>query len=281
MLAGIDRAVDVDVGVAVDRGVEEDAIEDVVGVRGAGLVVRVPGPLRMERDHVVDETDRRRGTVAVGVGRIPRLQRVVGRGVRQRLVEDRGDGAGVREGARREIAGDDAGDVDVAADGDDDRLVDRRPEIDQVAELPPDVGRILRELGNRRRIDPAAGEAGRRRVLGIAAGERVAGGDRIVDPERQREVIDGDERLHAGGANRRQDLAVVRDRGLVRERVELRQHGGGDAAARRRRRPSTTGRCGSTRATAGRCWRAGVAAPAGRRSRRGRRNPGRLPAGRR
>jgi hypothetical protein len=45
-------------------------------------------------------------------------------------------------------------DADESSDNDDDRLVDRGPEVDEVAVLPCDVGGVLRELVGDVRVEP-------------------------------------------------------------------------------------------------------------------------------
>jgi hypothetical protein len=68
--------------------------------------------------------------------------------------------------------------------------------------------------------------------LEVDDGERVPHLDRIVQPERQREVVQRDERLEPALAQRAEDVAVVLDRRLIGERVERRERRRRDPARR-------------------------------------------------
>ena len=147
-----------------------------------------------------------RHAIAVRVDGIGGVQRVVGARVGGDELRQRLHHGGEVEDAGRKVAAD-ARSVHHAAHQDDDRLVDRAPEVDQVAELPAGVGGELGELVDDGRVEPAAVQDPGRdgTVERIHGRERVPDRDRVVQPERQGEVVQRDHGLEAaaraGSAN--------------------------------------------------------------------------------
>ncbi len=198
-LARFDGRVRVRIDLAADRGVDEQPVEEVVGRPGALESSCLAGSAGPNAATVLNEADFRARPVAVRIAAIEGVNRVIGRPVRRDHVQHR-----LARSCEVERAGRGAADAEAheSAGDDDQGLVDRRPEVDEVPVLPRDVSRVLPELVGDVGIEPArrAAEIARQVVPPGRLGERRSGRQRIVDPEREREVLErpdlfGDMRL--------------------------------------------------------------------------------------
>ena len=215
-LGGLDHAVGVGVAISLDHPVEEEPVEDVVRVARTGAVARRVRVLRSERDHLLDDPDASAGVVP--------LHRPVRGGVRLLQMEKYLDRGRVVEGPGREVSLQHARHVDVAAHRQHHRLVQRDPVVHEPAELPRHVAGVLAELGHGGAVEPAAGpEPPRGRIVWTDARERVARGEWVVRPARQREVAEGDPRGEPTCVHQLEDRPVARQRVVVREAIERAQ----------------------------------------------------------
>ena len=213
-LVGGDHAVEVRIHLAPQDRVGEPPIVEMTEVHGRLLIAGVGRIPSAPGVHVQREADLR--------FRVELMDEVIGGRVGRGLVEQ-ADGHQVRAddggwevgGERNRVVG-----RQHRVDG----FIEHYPVIDLVAVLPRQVGRVLLELGHRRRRDPAS--PGLRRP---AEDLLDPGTGRIVDPQRKREVVDGHHRVESGRAHGRQLVAVVGDLLLVRQRIKLLQRLDGDA----------------------------------------------------
>jgi hypothetical protein len=155
-----------------------------------------------------------RDAVAVGVGGVGGLDRVVHRGVGGQVVAHHRDEVG-EELHDREAAGREGADA-VRRQEVVDRLVEGGPLVDAVAvaagQLAGQLGHLGDDLVAARRAEAAqVGVAGRARGRVLRA-QRIA---RVGDPDRVGEVVHRDHRADALGAQLVEHLAVVGERGLV------------------------------------------------------------------
>jgi hypothetical protein len=207
-------AVDGGVPGAVDRAVDERVVERVdqpVARRGVGGVVgRVGVARRLPVGDRHRQPDDRGVAVAVGVDGVGGVDRAVHRDVRGDVVlDDRHELAGEvadRDPPGRELA------AGVGREQVVDRLVERAPLVDEVAVLGGEQAGVLAHLLDDLR---SAGRVAEAAQVGVGhAGVAVAIA-RIGDPHRVREVVDRDDRVDPGVAQRLEQRAVVRDRGGV------------------------------------------------------------------
>ena len=133
--------------------------------------------------------------------------------------------------ARREVALNNARNVGVAVRDDDHRLVDRRPSINEIAKPPGGPGRITLELSDGVATEPASALQRWQLAIGVAASERGADAERVVNPARQREVVERDERRHLAGADRLQNFAVAADSFWIGLSVKRAKHLGASCGA--------------------------------------------------
>ena len=112
------------------------------------------------------------------------------------------------------------GDVDVAEGDLNQGLVEGVPVVGAITQLPGEVGGVLLELVDGPGLQPAAGVELGKRLVEAASRQRLAGGERVVEPGGEGPVVQGDERGDPSLGRRREDVPVVMDRSLVGEAVE-------------------------------------------------------------
>ena len=151
------------------------------------------------------------------------MDRVVGGGVGETEVLDRPQRPRVGEDRRRLDAGH-ARDRDEPLRDRDQRLVQRHPAVDVAAQLPGGVGGELAELADRRAREPSRPPQVRRDgVVGADPLERGAHGDRVVDPDREREVVERQHHVEAATPGAGEDPLVTAHGGVVGEPIEAPQ----------------------------------------------------------
>ena len=92
------------------------------------------------------------------------------------------------------------------------------------AQLPRRVRGELAELRHRRPVEPTGPpETARQVVVGTDAVEGLANRDRVMDPHRQREVVESEHHTQTPVPGAVQDACIAADCGSVRELVELSQ----------------------------------------------------------
>ena len=211
---GGDDTVEVGVDLAADYRVGEPLVVEVAEIRGRFLVAGIGRISPTPGVHVQRKPD-------LGV-RVELVNDVIGLRVGGRLVAQADRHQVGPDHGRREVRRERNGEVrrQHRVNG----FVEHHPVGDLIGVLPREVGRVLLELGHRRRRDPAA--AGLRGQTEEFLDTGLGG---VVHPQRQGEVVDGDHRIKPGRVHGSQLVGVVGDLILIGHRIELRQHLRGEA----------------------------------------------------
>ena len=160
------------------------------------------------------------------------MDRVVGACIGEDEVAHHPHRAGERVDSGRKPPRERAGDVHVAVRGHDHRLVQRDPQVHEVAVPPGGPGGVLAELAHGSGVEPAAALELGKGIVGPASRERGAGGERIVQPQRRGEVVKGHHRLEAALPQGAQLGCVVAYGSAVGQAVELARRGCAGGGAR-------------------------------------------------